>query len=288
MAAGRGAAGHGALLDAVRGLRWPARRPVDAGPAGVHHSRQRGPSSELAEYRAYRQGDDPRRIDWRLLARADRAYVRLSNDRAVLPTLLVVDASASMAFPPPAHDKWRLARDVAIALAAVAHGQGDPVGLACAAHALPPRTRRGVVGEIAQLLAATEPAGSPPLAPAIAGTAARRIVVVSDLLEAGDALLDAARAIGARGGEAHVVHVVATEELHPPTRTVLAVDPEDATVRRPLTRDAIDAYARDFAEWRAATAHAWRAAGATYVLATTDEEPTRVVRRVLDPRAVPA
>lgn len=287
MAAGHGAAGHGALLDAVRGLRWPARRPVNAGPAGVHPSRQRGPSSELAEYRAYRQGDDPRRIDWRLLARADRAYVRLSTDRAVLPTLLVVDASASMAFPHPALDKWRLARDVAIALAAVAHAQGDPVGLACGPRALPPRTRRGVVAEIASLLNATEPAGSAALAPALAATTAQRVVVVSDLL-GDDAVLAPARAIGARGGETHVVHVVAREELEPAARAVLAVDPEDDAVRRPLTRDAIGAYAREFAEWRATVAHGWRAAGAGYTMATTDEDAVRVVRRVLDPRVAPA
>ncbi len=77
---------YAALLDAVRGIRWPARSAVRGGIPGAHTSRLRGISAEFTEYRPYRQGDDPRRIDWKLFARSDRAYIRLSNDRAILPT----------------------------------------------------------------------------------------------------------------------------------------------------------------------------------------------------------
>ena len=59
----------------------------------------RGISAEFTEYRPYRQGDDLGRIDWKLFARSDRAYIRLSNDRAIFPTMIVLDASASMDFP---------------------------------------------------------------------------------------------------------------------------------------------------------------------------------------------
>src|SRR5688572_15375797 len=90
---------YGALLDAVRGVRWPARRAVAGGAPGVHRARSRGIAPEFAEYRPYRQGDDPRRIDWKLLGRSDRAFIRLAPDHAILGTTFVVDASASMAFP---------------------------------------------------------------------------------------------------------------------------------------------------------------------------------------------
>src|SRR3954469_4503869 len=121
---------HGALLDAVRGVHWQARRPVTAGHAGAHHSRRRGTSAKFTKYRLYRQGDDARRIDWRLLARSDRAYIRLATDRAVLPTAIVMDASASMAFPLLSNAKWHQAQKIAIGLAAVVHADGDPVGVA--------------------------------------------------------------------------------------------------------------------------------------------------------------
>src|SRR5215216_4035747 len=121
---------YGALLDAVRGVHWHARRALTGAVAGAHQSKQRGTSAEFTEYRLYRQGDDPRRIDWRLLARSDRAYIRLATDRAVLPTTIVLDTSASMAFPSDTLAKWRHAREIAVGLAAVVHADGDPVGVA--------------------------------------------------------------------------------------------------------------------------------------------------------------
>ena len=43
------------LLDAVRGIRWPARSAVRGGIPGAHTSRLRGISAEFTEYRPYRQ-----------------------------------------------------------------------------------------------------------------------------------------------------------------------------------------------------------------------------------------
>ena len=179
-----------ALLDAIRGVKWPALRPVAGAMPGAHHSRLRGAAPELSEYRAYRQGDDPKRIDWRLLARSDRAYIRLADDRSIVPTIVVVDATASMAFPPESLAKWRLACDVAVGLAAVAHAARDPVGLLIVGGSgvrhLPPRTRRGIVGEIARALDATRAEGSASMVAALAGMRARsRVVLISDFL--GDA-----------------------------------------------------------------------------------------------------
>src|SRR5512147_1874098 len=124
------ATSYGELLDAVRGVHWQARRTSGNAAAGTHQSKQRGTSAEFTEYRLYRQGDDPRRLDWRLLARSDRAYIRLATDRAVLPTSIVLDASASMAFPVATRAKWQRAREIAIGLSAIVHADGDPVGVA--------------------------------------------------------------------------------------------------------------------------------------------------------------
>lgn len=301
MAARATAPAYGALLDAVRGVQWPARAPVRSGSVGTHHSRQRGSSAEFAEYRAYRQGDDPRRLDWKLLARSDRAYVRLATDRAVLPTMLVVDASASMAFPRESSDargapgglpdgKWAQAARMAVGLAAVAHATGDPVGLLVPRGGdgaepvmIRPRTRRGVVSELAAALAAIAPAGDAPLTPAVsllAAPAAPRLAIITDLLGDADALLAAARVHAARGGEVHLLHLVARAELEPPTRAMLAVDPERPGVQRALTDATRAAYVTAFAEFRARAAAEWRAAGAWYTEVTDDEPADRAVRRV--------
>lgn len=301
---------HAALLDAVRALRWPARRRVHGSIPGSHLARLRGPGGEFSEYRAYRQGDDPRRLDWRLLARSDRAYVRLADDHALLPTWLVVDGSASMAFPgddlaghhgvPAAARwaKWRLAERLAIGLAAVALRAGDPTGLVVASggavRTVPARSRRGILGELDGALVATEPAGAPALAPTLApfGPSAR-VAIVSDFLgDDADALRRAAAALAAAGADVYAVHVVAREELAPPTGSVLLEDPERPTVRRPLDGGAGAAARREylerFASWRADLARAWRDAGAAYALVRTDEDPARAVRRIVTGATAPA
>jgi len=276
---------RGSLLDDVRGVKWPTLRPVAGTMPGAHHSRLRGSAPELSEYRAYRQGDDPRRIDWRLLARSDRAYIRLAEDRSIVTTMIVVDATAAMAFPADSLAKWRMACDVAVGLAAVGHASRDPVGLIIVdgrgVRHLPPRTRRGIVGELVRALEATQPGGTARIASTLVGTRARsRIAIVSDFLGDADDVRRRAGEIAAAGGEVHAIHIVADEELDPPGRAMLAVDPEDDAIARPFVGDARATYLASFAAWRAALAASWRGDGVTYTQAITSEPPSRVVRRV--------
>ena len=276
---------RGSLLDAIRGVKWPALRPIGGALPGAHHSRLRGSAPELSEYRVYRQGDDPKRIDWRLLARSDRAYIRLAEDRSIVPTLIVVDATASMAFPSTTLGKWKSACDLAIGLAAVAHASRDPVGLAIVGgggmRQLPPRTRRGIVGEIARALDAVAPEGSAAISSALAHTRSRtRITVISDFLGDAEDIRRRAGEVAAAGGEVHAIHVVAEEELHPPTRSMLVIDPEDPSIARPFVADARAAYLERFGAWRGQLAAAWRGEGLTYTMAPTGEPASRIVRRV--------
>jgi uncharacterized protein (DUF58 family) len=278
---------YGSLLDAVRGVHWQARRAVTSSMAGTHHSKLRGTSAEFSEYRLYRQGDDPRRIDWRLLGRSDRAYIRLATDRAILPTMLVLDASASMAFPVATRAKWRRAQEIAIGLAAIVHADGDPVGVAVRdqrglERVVPPRTRRGVVSEIARVVDAAEPGGAEPLAGRFAALRSARIAVLTDLLGDSDELLGAARVRIAAGGEVHLIHIVAREELEPPRRPMLAADPEQPTMQRLLLESTRAAYENAFGDWRAEMARRWRAAGAVYIEVVTDEPASRAVRRIAE------
>ena len=275
---------YGALLDAVRGVRWPARRPVPGGAPGAHAARTRGVAPEFAEYRPYRQGDDPKRLDWKLLARSDRAFIRLAPDQAILGTTFVVDASASMAFPLDTTGKWEQAKRLVVALAAIAHTSADPVGLMVAradgAIRLETRTRRGVVGEIARSLDSVRPAGTAALAPLIASSAAR-CVVVTDCLGDFDALRAALARHVAKRGEALVLHIVARAELDPPAAAALATDPEDPLVRRPLVSATRDAYRARFGAFRSEVARALRADG-VQVHEVMDDEPSDVlIRRIV-------
>ena len=279
---------YGPLLDALHGVRWPAQHPGTTGRPGAHRARQRGPAGDFTEVRRYRQGDDPRQLDWRLLARSDRAYVRLTDDRIVRPTWLVLDASASMAFPSAeaADGKWGMARALAVGLLWVAVSGGDPVGVV-AGHAggvlrLPPRARRGLVGEVATRLDALRCGGNTPLGAAMAALpTGARVVVCADGLGDAAEQLRAARALVAAGAEVTCVHLVAPDELAEPARAETARDPEGALPDQLRDASGWTAFRVRFDDFRMAQGAAWRHAGARWLEARTDAPPAQVVRRVV-------
>lgn len=99
---------------------------------GIHAGRERGAGVEFSEYRAYAPGDEWRRVDWKLLARADRYYVREAERDSHVAAWLLLDASASMAEPSrdvEGLDKLAYARAVLGCVAAIAQRQGDAFGL---------------------------------------------------------------------------------------------------------------------------------------------------------------
>lgn len=276
---------YGDVLDQVRGLHWSARTAA-AGLPGRHPSARHGTSAEFTEYRPYRQGDPVQKIDWKVFARTDRAYIRLANDHAVLPTVFVVDASASMAFPARTNDKYVRACRIATGLASIAHNDGDPVGVVVAAgddyRTFTPRTRAGVVREIARTLAAVTPTGGTRLAQALAQAArlGRRVVVISDMLGDVDETVDVARAERARAADMYAVHVLAADELDPPTLAVVE-DPEDAGIRRTLSGASRVEYAAGFAAWRGTVASRWRTAGVSYYESVTGGPLLEDLRRLV-------
>lgn len=99
---------------------------------GIHAGRERGAGVEFSEYRAYAPGDEWRRVDWKLLARADRYFVREAERDSHVAVWLVLDASASMLEPSrevDGVDKLAYARTLLGCVAAIAQRQGDAFGL---------------------------------------------------------------------------------------------------------------------------------------------------------------
>lgn len=99
---------------------------------GIHVGRERGAGVEFSEYRAYAPGDEWRRVDWKLLARADRYFVREAERDSHVAVWLVLDATASMLEPSRSIDglnKLGYARLLLACVGAIAQRQGDAFGL---------------------------------------------------------------------------------------------------------------------------------------------------------------
>ncbi len=84
---------------------------------GARAGRATGEGAEFVGYRPYREGEDPRRIDWNLLARLDRPFVRVTRREIGGDWLVLVDASASMSLGLPG--KLQRAAESAAAIACV-------------------------------------------------------------------------------------------------------------------------------------------------------------------------
>jgi len=153
---------------------------------------------------------------------------------------------------------------------------------------LPPRTRRGVVSEIARVVDGAVPQGTAGIGATLINVRSPRIAIITDLLGDADDLLRAARVHIVAGGEAHLVHVIAREELDPPRRALLAADPEQPSLQRILTDTTRRGYDGAFAEWRSEMARVWRASGAAYITVVTDEPAPHAVRRIAEPQSLGA
>jgi uncharacterized protein (DUF58 family) len=121
-----------ALLAHTTDLELVIRHVLAGLGHGIHAGRERGAGVEFSEYRAYAPGDEWRRVDWKLMARADRYFVREAERDSHVAVWLVLDATASMAEPSrtiEGLDKLAYARTVLGCIAAIAQRQGDAFGL---------------------------------------------------------------------------------------------------------------------------------------------------------------
>ncbi len=124
---------HDASLAAAIARTPLVARRVGAGVAeGRHASRLPGTGLEFAQYRGYQPGDDPRRVDWKLLARSDRLFVREADAETSMHVRLVLDSSRSMAHTEDGVSKFDVARGIVAALAEAAIRHGDVPSLVVA------------------------------------------------------------------------------------------------------------------------------------------------------------
>jgi uncharacterized protein (DUF58 family) len=117
-----------AVVAAVDDLELAARVVVEGLRVGGHRSPFHGHGAEFQQHRPYRAGDDLKYLDWKVYARSNRLYTRQFRETTNVSVMIVLDTSASMAFPEQGLSKFRYASIVAAALAYLASEQGNAVG----------------------------------------------------------------------------------------------------------------------------------------------------------------
>ena len=131
-----------ALVERLNHLTVSARSVVEGATTGAHRSPLKGSSVEFRQHRFYTPGDEPRRLDWRVLGRTDRPYIKEYDEETNLRCVLMLDESGSMAYgaarrgAPNAGSgvepgsKFDYAAKMVASLAYLMLGQTESVGLA--------------------------------------------------------------------------------------------------------------------------------------------------------------
>src|ERR671923_1750069 len=113
------------FLSRLERLELVSRKIFVGRMKGERLSKRKGQSVEFADYRNYVVGDDLRFLDWNLLARLDKLFIRLFMEEEDLHFYLLLDNSLSMDFGSPT--KLLYAKQVAAALGFVGLANLDRV-----------------------------------------------------------------------------------------------------------------------------------------------------------------
>jgi len=123
-----------ALLDPVaisraEALGLNARYIVEGYMAGEHKSPYRGFAVEFAQHREYTHGDDTRHLDWKVLGRTDRYYIKQYEQETNYVANILLDGSESMNYGSGRLTKLQYGKMMAACLAYLILHQGDAVAL---------------------------------------------------------------------------------------------------------------------------------------------------------------
>ena len=237
-------------IERLGRLEFSPHGAVDGFIAGRHRSARKGASVEFAEHREYTPGDDLRKLDWKLIARRQRFYVREYVDETNLRATILLDTSGSMGYrgrlSAGGLSKLEYAQQLAASLAYVLIRQQDAVGFVAFDTRpnviMSPKAQPAQLRRILMEVDRVRPGGETDAAAVLHEVAERVprrsvVFVVSDLFGDPDAIVNALHHFRFRYDEVVVLQVMAGEELEFPFAEMLRF--EDAETGAFMNVDAL-------------------------------------------------
>jgi uncharacterized protein (DUF58 family) len=268
--------------------------------SGRHRSTKRGGGIEFDGFREYAAGDDVRRLDKRALLQRDKLLVRQFETETERSVRIVVDATASMQYcGKRAHGaKYAYAALLAGALARVAVQGGDPIALDYVGghtHTLSRVRTAGGFEAYRRAVASLEstlPSGDLPSTPALLYSVfdelsrmARRGAVLVVFTDALDLPKDGARRIADLAGTARtvlLVQVLDPDEHDFPFEGAFRFTAHEGAVEVESDQEAREGYLAKLAAYQTELRSVLVSRGARFLSIRTDEDPTNVLRRIVE------
>ena len=284
---------HPEDITSLQHLQLFARTVVEGFTTGLHASPHKGFSVEFRQHRPYVQGDEIKRLDWKIFGRSDRFYIREYDEETNLRATIVLDASGSMDYRGTTGiHKFDYARKLAASIAYLLMSQQDAVGLVTFDSKLrefiPNRTRITHLHHLLDAMVKTKPGKETGLATVVESLAMRLkrrglVILISDLFDDAPALLRAIGVLRRKGHEIMVFQLWDRDELDFPfgnwSRFENLEQDEDFLLLDPSVIR--QRYMTVLDEWRKSMTEGLRKHEVDVIPITTDEPHTEALRKYL-------
>jgi len=117
------------VLSTVSGLELIAKIIVDGYLSGQNQSNRLGAGMEFSQYRSYQPGDDLRLLDWKMLARSGKYFIKEAEIETNISVRFILDLSASMLYEEENISKLDYAKVLVSSLGFLSQRQGDAISL---------------------------------------------------------------------------------------------------------------------------------------------------------------
>lgn len=214
-----------AAISSAEALGLHARQIVEGYIAGEHKSPYHGFAIEFAQHREYSAGDDIRHLDWKVLGRTERYYIKQYEQETNYVGHVLLDGSESMKYGSGKGTKFAYGKMLAACLSYTILRQRDAIALnvfdSASRHYLPRSNNHTMIQKVLGTLAASEPTGHTNIG-AILHDMARQIrrrgivFIISDLFDDEQKVLDGIQHLRFGGNEVVVFHVLDPAEMEFP------------------------------------------------------------------------
>lgn len=204
-------------LSRLSNLELRARLVVEGFITGLHKSPYHGFSVEFAEHRQYMPGDEIKHIDWKVLGKTDRYYVKQYEEETNLKSYILLDVSGSMLYGSGKVTKIEYASYLAASLSYLMLKQRDSVGLALFSDKIlkyvPPRSVQTYLIHILREIEQIKPRGETNVSPAFHALAERikrrgLVIIISDLFDEPDKIVSGLKHFRHKKHEVLLFHIL--------------------------------------------------------------------------------
>jgi uncharacterized protein (DUF58 family) len=282
-------------LARVKNLAVVARGVVEGFITGLHSSPYKGFSVEFAEHREYSSGDDPRHLDYKMLARTDRLYIKQYEEETNMRVQILLDTSGSMNYSHESRiTKLQYGCYLTAILSYLMTRQQDSVGLTTfdteIGLDMPARSSPRHFNEMMHRLEAIKPGGETDVASTLHKLANRfkrrcLIVLLSDLYDDPDEVIRSLHHFRHRRHEVILFHIMDRAEIDFPFKEVIAFHDLENNDRIQIDPSYVrEVYRKQVDEFLAAYRRACAEAQIDYVLADTSTPYDFMLTKYLNKR----